>query len=117
MIRVFFRMRSAAKTPNPCTGDRRRTIAGSVAARVILEKHMLRHRGKWRYAADSMTFDSRLVDALRRAQRILIFSGAGVSTASGIPDFRGPDGGWTRRRPRVYDEVLASGSARPADLG
>ena len=59
-----------------------------------------------------MTFDSRLVDALRRAQRILIFSGAGVSTASGIPDFRGPNGVWTRRRPVYYDEFLSSESAR-----
>jgi len=56
--------------------------------------------------------DRRLVDLLRAAQRILIFSGAGVSTASGIPDFRGPNGVWTRRRPVYYDEFLASESAR-----
>ena len=56
--------------------------------------------------------DSRLVELLRAAQRILIFSGAGVSTASGIPDFRGPNGVWTRRRPVYYDEFLASEAAR-----
>ena len=56
--------------------------------------------------------DPRLVDLLRAAQRILIFSGAGVSTASGIPDFRGPNGVWTRRRPVYYDEFLASEPAR-----
>jgi NAD-dependent deacetylase len=43
---------------------------------------------------------------------MLIFSGAGVSTASGIPDFRGPNGVWTRRRPVYYDEFLASEAAR-----
>src|SRR5438874_1732796 len=43
---------------------------------------------------------------------MLIVTGAGVSTASGIPDFRGPNGVWTRRRPVVYDEFLASESAR-----
>jgi NAD-dependent deacetylase len=53
-----------------------------------------------------------LVAHLRAAQRILIFSGAGVSTASGIPDFRGPNGVWTRRRPVYYDEFLASEPAR-----
>jgi len=56
--------------------------------------------------------DARLVEALRRAHGILIFSGAGVSTASGIPDFRGPNGVWTRRRPVYYDEFLASEASR-----
>jgi len=53
-----------------------------------------------------------LVERLRAAERILVVSGAGVSTASGIPDFRGPGGVWTRRRPVYYDEFLASEAAR-----
>jgi NAD-dependent deacetylase len=56
--------------------------------------------------------DSRLVELLQAARRILVVSGAGVSTASGIPDFRGPGGVWTRRRPVYYDEFLASEGAR-----
>ena len=56
--------------------------------------------------------DVRLVEHLRRAQRILVFCGAGVSTASGIPDFRGPHGVWRRRRPVEYSEFLASDAAR-----
>jgi NAD-dependent deacetylase len=56
--------------------------------------------------------DARLVDWLRRSSRALIFCGAGVSTASGIPDFRGPNGVWTRRRPVYYDEFLASEDAQ-----
>jgi NAD-dependent deacetylase len=55
---------------------------------------------------------SGLVERLREARRILIVSGAGVSTASGIPDFRGPGGAWSRRRPVYYDEFLASEAAR-----
>ena len=35
-----------------------------------------------------------------------------MSTASGIPDFRGPNGVWARRRPVYYDEFMASESAR-----
>ena len=56
--------------------------------------------------------DSRLVERIQASRRILIVTGAGVSTASGIPDFRGPGGVWTRRRPVYYDEFLASEAAR-----
>jgi NAD-dependent deacetylase len=56
--------------------------------------------------------DSRLVEHLRASRRILVFTGAGISTASGIPDFRGPGGVWMRRRPVYYDEFLASEAAR-----
>jgi NAD-dependent deacetylase len=58
------------------------------------------------------TADSRLVERLKDSSRILVFTGAGVSTASGIPDFRGPGGVWTRRRPVYFEEFLASESAR-----
>jgi NAD-dependent deacetylase len=42
---------------------------------------------------------SKAVEVLRPAERILVFSGAGLSTESGIPDFRGPDGLWTKVDP------------------
>jgi NAD-dependent deacetylase len=38
-----------------------------------------------------------LVDWMFNSLRLVVFTGAGVSTESGIPDFRGPDGLWTRR--------------------
>src|SRR5438094_636767 len=56
--------------------------------------------------------DSRLVDLVRASERTLVFTGAGISTASGIPDFRGPGGVWERRRPVYYDEFLSSEAAR-----
>src|SRR2546426_3404717 len=54
----------------------------------------------------------RLVEYLRASQRMLLFSGAGISTGSGIPDFRGPDGVWKRRQPVYYQDFMRSESAR-----
>lgn len=42
-----------------------------------------------------------LTDLLARSERILVFTGAGVSVDSGIPDFRSPGGVWTRIDPMV----------------
>lgn len=39
---------------------------------------------------------ARAAELVAAARRIVVFSGAGISTESGIPDFRGPDGTWTR---------------------
>jgi len=48
---------------------------------------------------------------LRHAQRILVFTGAGISTESGIPDYRGPQGLWRIER----DLDMAAAAARRAD--
>jgi len=56
------------------------------------------------------------VDALKRllegARTIAPFTGAGISTECGIPDFRSPGGVWTKNRPVPFDEFVASREMR-----
>jgi NAD-dependent deacetylase len=52
---------------------------------------------------------ARLIDA---ADRIVVFTGAGISTESGIPDFRSPGGIWTRQNPIDFSDFMRSDAAR-----
>jgi NAD-dependent deacetylase len=55
---------------------------------------------------------ARLQDMVEEAGTIVPFTGAGISTECGIPDFRSPGGMWTKNRPIPFDEFLASQEAR-----
>ena len=52
---------------------------------------------------------ARLIDV---AGRIVLFTGAGISTESGIPDFRSPGGVWTKNAPIDFREFMRSDEAR-----
>ncbi|MCH9695913.1 MAG: NAD-dependent protein deacetylase [Gammaproteobacteria bacterium] len=49
---------------------------------------------------------------IRRANSLVVLSGAGVSTASGIPDYRGRNGEWKHARPVQYGEFKTSAATR-----
>src|ERR1700679_2407784 len=55
---------------------------------------------------------SELTDMLRAARRVVVFTGAGISTESGIPDFRSPGGIWTRMAPIDYRDFVSSAQMR-----
>src|SRR5882762_52394 len=63
-------------------------------------------------ASDLETGVARLRDLIERARMVLPFTGAGISTECGIPDFRSPGGLWTKNRPIPFDEFLASQEMR-----
>jgi NAD-dependent deacetylase len=63
-------------------------------------------------ASDLRSGVEQLGDMIATASMIVPFTGAGISTESGIPDFRSPGGVWTRNRPIPFDEFVASQDAR-----
>jgi len=46
------------------------------------------------------------------ARRVVVFTGAGISTESGVPDFRSPGGVWSKMKPIYFDEFVANEDRR-----
>jgi NAD-dependent deacetylase len=57
-----------------------------------------------------------LAACIRDANRVVVFTGAGISTESGIPDFRSPGGVWSKMKPIQFQDFLASEDARRAGI-
>jgi NAD-dependent deacetylase len=53
-------------------------------------------------------------DMIQQSKKILVFSGAGLSTESGIPDFRSPGGIWSRYDPSdfIFDKIISNEKSR-----
>ena len=54
----------------------------------------------------------KLRQLVEQSQRAVIFTGAGISTESGIPDFRGPNGIWNKITPIQFQDFVASEEMR-----
>src|SRR5262245_14309248 len=63
-------------------------------------------------AAPATNLTERIARYLQEAKRAVAFTGAGISTESGIPDFRSPGGIWTKYQPVLFQDFLASDAAR-----
>ncbi len=63
-------------------------------------------------APDLPTAIERLRAMLAEARIVVPFTGAGISTECGIPDFRSPGGIWTKMRPIEFGDFLADAEAR-----
>jgi NAD-dependent deacetylase len=63
-------------------------------------------------ASDLETAIRHLRDLVEEASTVVPFTGAGISTECGIPDFRSPGGIWTRYRPIQFEDFLASRDMR-----
>lgn len=63
-------------------------------------------------ASDVETARQRLAKLIESASMVLPFTGAGISTECGIPDFRSPGGVWTKNAPIAFDEFVSSREMR-----
>ena len=63
-------------------------------------------------APDLETAVARLREMIESSERVVPFTGAGISTECGIPDFRSPGGMWTKMRPIEFVGFLASQEMR-----
>src|SRR6187399_295224 len=73
-------------------------------ARDVKEKPMI--------APDLATARQHLAELIEEAERLVVFTGAGISTESGIPDFRSPGGIWSRMQPIEFHDFVASEEMR-----
>ena len=53
-----------------------------------------------------------LLEFVRRHRRLVVLTGAGCSTAAGIPDYRDADGAWKRAEPMRYQRFVGDALAR-----
>ena len=59
-----------------------------------------------------MQIHEQIAEWITQAESCVAFTGAGISTESGIPDFRSPGGIWSKYEPVYFDDFMANAQAR-----
>jgi NAD-dependent deacetylase len=59
-----------------------------------------------------MSTRAQLAEAIEIANRVVVFTGAGISTESGVPDFRSPGGVWSRMKPIYFQDFVGDEASR-----
>jgi len=106
-MRLYRQWRDGSLVSTRSGGSRKERTTVSTAIRLgCFQRHAILLN-----VSDSV---QRAADILGRSDHILVFTGAGISVESGIPDFRGPEGLWSRVDPSLFEigRYLSDADAR-----
>src|SRR5436305_9665597 len=109
-VRDQVRVRARGRVPGRDAGRRRLTFAAHRSSMVAAYAAFMRMRPvlDWPPGGDVLAPTGELDDVygILAAGRVAVLSGAGLSTASGIPDYRGATRSLRRQRPMTYEDFL-----------
>ena len=76
--------------------EQHKTMAKKIKARITSREEKEDRKKEWEDSDDVLKSKcAKLAEAIRRSKRLVVYTGAGMSTSANIPDYRGPNGIWT----------------------